>query len=111
MYQNTSRLTALLFVAITLAIGARLVEAQTTPAKATALQAVERNKDEIAKVGDAFFSLAEIGMQEVETSKLAAKVFTDMGYNAERRPRNCIRRRSAEDIRRSCPRTPNRRWI
>ena len=52
-------------------------------AKATAMDAVERNKEEIAKVGDAIFSFAELGMQEVETARLCAEILTDMGYRVE----------------------------
>ena len=51
--------------------------------KETAFQAVERNKDEIAKVGDAIFSFAELGMQEIETSSLCAQVLKEMGYKVE----------------------------
>lgn len=51
--------------------------------KETAFQAVERNKDEIARVGDAIFSFAELGMQEFETSALCAQVLKDMGYKVE----------------------------
>ena len=51
--------------------------------KETAFQAVERNKEEIAKVGDAIFSYAELGMQEFETSALCARVLKDMGYKVE----------------------------
>jgi aminobenzoyl-glutamate utilization protein B len=52
-------------------------------AKATAFAAIDRNKDEIAKVGDAIYSFAELGMQEVETARLCAQVLTDMGYHVE----------------------------
>ncbi len=83
MDKNTSRLTVVLFVAATVSIGAVVAEAQTSPAKETALQAVDRNRDEIAKVGDAIFSFAEIGMQEFETSKLCARVLSDMGYKVQ----------------------------
>ena len=51
--------------------------------KATALQAIDRNKDQIAKVGDAIFSFAELGMQEKETSALCVRVFKQMGYKVE----------------------------
>ncbi len=52
-------------------------------AKVTAFDAVDRNKEEIAKVGDAIFSFAELGMQEVETVRLCAEVLTEMGYQVE----------------------------
>jgi aminobenzoyl-glutamate utilization protein B len=51
--------------------------------KATALQAIDRNQDQIAKVGDAIFSFAELGMQEKETSALCIRVFKQMGYKVE----------------------------
>ncbi len=56
--------------------------AATNP-KETAFEAVERNKDEIAKVGDAIYSFAELGMQEFETSKLCVGVLKKMGYKVE----------------------------
>ena len=60
-----SIVTAILFVNVS---GATAPTAQDP--KATAFDAIDRNKEEIAKVGDAIFSFAELGMQEFETSKL-----------------------------------------
>jgi len=57
-------------------------EAQVSP-KETAFAAVDRNKDEIAKVGDAIYSFAELGMQEIETTKLCVEVLKGMGYKVE----------------------------
>jgi len=57
-------------------------EAQMSP-KETAFAAVDRNKDEIAKVGDAIYSFAELGMQEFETTKLCVEVLKGMGYKVE----------------------------
>lgn len=51
--------------------------------KATAFDAIDRNKDEIAKVGDAIFSYAELGMQEVETAALCSRLLTRMGYQVQ----------------------------
>jgi len=51
--------------------------------KATALAAVDRNAGEIAKVGDAIFSFAELGMQEVETAALSARLLGEMGYTVQ----------------------------
>lgn len=51
--------------------------------KATAWAAVDRNAAEIAKVGDAIFSFAELGMQEVETAGLCARLLGEMGYTVE----------------------------
>lgn len=54
-----------------------------TTAKETAFEAVERNKGEIAKVGDAIYSFAELGMQEIETSKLCADLLKSIGYDVK----------------------------
>jgi aminobenzoyl-glutamate utilization protein B len=51
--------------------------------KDTAFRAIERNGEEIAKVGDSIFSFAELGMQEVETSGLLVGVLRDIGYTVE----------------------------
>ena len=56
--------------------------AQQSP-KATALAAVERNSEEIAKVGDAIFGFAELGMQEFETARLCGELLSEMGYVVE----------------------------
>lgn len=52
-------------------------------AKTTAFQAVERNGDQIAKIGDSIFYFAELGMQEIETSRLLVGVLRDIGYRVE----------------------------
>jgi aminobenzoyl-glutamate utilization protein B len=52
-------------------------------AKATAFQTVERNGEEIAKIGDSIFYFAELGMQEIETSRLLVGVLRDIGYRVE----------------------------
>ena len=54
-----------------------------TPSKGKAFEAIDRNKAEIAKVGDAIYYFAELGMQEIETSKLCAEVLKSMGYKVE----------------------------
>ncbi len=56
--------------------------AGVTP-KVTAFEAIDRNTGEIAKLGDAIYSFAELGMQEYETSALCAQVLRDMGYQVE----------------------------
>lgn len=56
--------------------------AQMNP-KDTAFQAIERNMEEIAKVGDSIFYFAELGMQEIETSRLLVQVLRDIGYTVE----------------------------
>jgi aminobenzoyl-glutamate utilization protein B len=55
----------------------------TDAVKATAFAAVDRNAGEIAKVGDAIFSFAELGMQEIETAALCARLLREMGYTVE----------------------------
>ena len=55
------------------------IPAATGP-KETAFAAIERNKSEIAKVGDTIYSFAEIGMQEFETGALCSRLLKDMGY-------------------------------
>ena len=51
--------------------------------KETAFKAIDRNRDEIAKVGDSIFYFGELGMQEIETSKLLVQVLRDIGYSVE----------------------------
>jgi aminobenzoyl-glutamate utilization protein B len=51
--------------------------------KATAFAVIDRNAAEIAKVGDAIFSFAELGMQEVETAALCARLLKEGGYRVE----------------------------
>ncbi len=73
-------LTALL---VALTFGAPPVGRAADAPKATAFAAIDRNKDEIAKVGDAIFGFAELGMQEKETSALCARLLREMGYTVE----------------------------
>jgi aminobenzoyl-glutamate utilization protein B len=80
---RVSRTTAGIVVALTLHVSwAATLFGQQTP-KGTALDAVERNAAEIAKVGDAIFSFAELGMQEVETAALCSELLSEMGYSVE----------------------------
>jgi len=51
--------------------------------KETAFAAIDRNKDEIVKVGDAIYSFAELGMQEFETSKFCVDILKSIGYKVE----------------------------
>jgi hypothetical protein len=48
-------------------------------AKAAAFAAIDRNADAIAGAGDAICSFAELGMQEVETTRPRAGMLKDMG--------------------------------
>ncbi|MBI4192556.1 MAG: amidohydrolase [Betaproteobacteria bacterium] len=51
--------------------------------KETAFEAIDRNKEEIAKIGDSIFHFGELGMQEIETSSLLVQVLRDIGYSVE----------------------------
>jgi aminobenzoyl-glutamate utilization protein B len=51
--------------------------------KETAFAAIDRKQKEIAKVGDAIYSFAELGMQEVETQKLCVNILKSMGFRVE----------------------------
>ena len=59
-------------------------EQQLSPEKNTAYQAVERNASEIAKIGDAIFYFAELGMQEFESNELCAKLLQEWGYQVQK---------------------------
>ncbi|MGI6574927.1 MAG: amidohydrolase [bacterium] len=48
--------------------------------KNTALAAIERNKEAIAKLGDTIFYYGELGMQEFKTNTLLAETLEKMGY-------------------------------
>lgn len=51
--------------------------------KDLAFKAIERNQEQIANLGDAIFYFAELGMQEIETSRLLIEVLAQMGYQVE----------------------------
>ncbi len=51
--------------------------------KTTAFQVINRNKDEIAKVGDAIFSYGELGWEEKQTAALCARLLKEFGYKVE----------------------------
>ncbi len=73
----------LLVTGVTVALVSTPSAQAPADAKATAFASVERNAGEIAKVGDAIFSFAELGMQEVETAALSARLLREMGYSVE----------------------------
>ena len=79
--RQATRFAALLWILVAVASSSSHLAGRD--AKATAFAAIDRNKDEIAKVGDAIYSFAELGMQEVETTRLCAEVLRDMGYRVE----------------------------
>jgi aminobenzoyl-glutamate utilization protein B len=77
-------LRALVVAALALTINSAGPAAQVAgDPKATAFAAIDRNAGEIAKVGDAIFSFAELGMQEVETAALSMRLLKEMGYAVE----------------------------
>ena len=78
---NRHVLSAVVFAFVCFMSGLRIVAAQSP--KDTAFAAIERNEQEVAKVVDAIFSFAELGMQELETSSLSTDILTDMGYRVE----------------------------
>ncbi|UCE74143.1 MAG: amidohydrolase [Methanomassiliicoccales archaeon] len=51
--------------------------------KRDAFHFVDRNKGEIAKIGDAVFYFAELGMQEFSTSEYAADALRKAGFDVE----------------------------
>ena len=78
-----NRVVSFSAIALLYVIGSSATAQTGQSPKDTAFAAIDRNQEEIAKVGDAVFSFAELGMQEVETSKLCAQVLSDMGYEVE----------------------------
>ncbi len=78
-----NRVVSFSTIALLVVIASNAIAQTGQTPKDTAFAAVDRNQEEIAKVGDAIFSFAELGMQEVETSKLCAQVLSDMGYEVE----------------------------
>ena len=48
------------------------------------LEVVERNREAIALLGDSIFYFAELGMQEIESSKLMTEILEEKGFTIER---------------------------
>ncbi|MEE9551364.1 MAG: amidohydrolase, partial [Candidatus Binatia bacterium] len=48
------------------------------------LDVVERNRQQIALLGDSIFYFAELGMQEFETSGLMSGILENAGFQVER---------------------------
>jgi len=59
------------------------VRAETDEAKAFAYEAVERNADQIALIGDSLFYFGELGMQEVESTKFLKQTLESIGFTVE----------------------------
>ncbi len=71
--------------AIALGLGALAVpaRAQTDARKALAYEAIDRNADEIATIGDTVYYFGELGMQEIESSKFVKGVLESIGFTVE----------------------------
>src|ERR1700733_14029077 len=61
---------------------ATLAGAAETP-KDVAFQAVDRNSDAMAKIGDSIYYFGELGMQEFESAKLLKEVLESGGFTVE----------------------------
>src|SRR5258708_26561485 len=59
------------------------VAAEPDGAKALAYEAVERNAEQIATIGDSVYYFAELGMQEFESAKLVRQVLESIGFTVE----------------------------
>jgi aminobenzoyl-glutamate utilization protein B len=57
--------------------------AQTDARKALAYEAIDRNADQIATIGDTVYSFGELGMQEIESSKFVKGVLESIGFTVE----------------------------
>jgi aminobenzoyl-glutamate utilization protein B len=58
-------------------------DARIEKIKREAFAYLDRNKEEIAKIGDAIFYFAELGMQEFRTSEYSADALRKAGFNVE----------------------------
>jgi aminobenzoyl-glutamate utilization protein B len=57
--------------------------AQTDVRKALAYEAIDRNADQIATIGDTVYYFGELGMQEIESSKFVKGVLESIGFTVE----------------------------
>ncbi len=75
----------LLGSAAVLAFAALVPPALAEPdgAKATAYDAVERNAEQIATIGDTVYYFGELGMQEFESAKFVTAVLESIGFTVE----------------------------
>jgi len=86
-YKKTSKLMVILLVAalaITMTGSVLFAVAELTPAKKLAFDSIDRNKDEIAKIGNSLYWFSELGMQEYETCELLSNLLTEWGFKVER---------------------------
>lgn len=74
-----------IFLIIFLLQGSLIGSAQTpTREKESVFQVVERNREAIALLGDNIYYFGELGMQEIESSKLMTKILEEAGFTVER---------------------------
>ncbi len=59
------------------------VAAEPAGPKALAYDAVERNADQIATIGDTVYYFGELGMQEFESAKFVKRVLESIGFKVE----------------------------
>jgi aminobenzoyl-glutamate utilization protein B len=76
LLQSAAALLGLLAVAAPVA-------AEPDAAKAVAYDAVERNAEQIAAIGDNVYYFAELGMQEFESAKFVKQVLESIGFTVE----------------------------
>jgi aminobenzoyl-glutamate utilization protein B len=57
--------------------------AQTDARKTLAYEAIDRNADQIATIGDTVYYFGELGMQEIESSKFVKGVLESIGFTVE----------------------------
>src|ERR1700704_1530666 len=66
-----------------LALLASPAAAQTDARKALAYEAIDRNADQIATIGDTVYYFGELGMQEIESAKFIKGVLESIGFTVE----------------------------
>jgi aminobenzoyl-glutamate utilization protein B len=70
-------------IAFCLGITANPAAAQTDQRKALAYEAIDRNADQIATIGDTVYYYGELGMQEIESAKFVKGVLESIGFTVE----------------------------
>jgi aminobenzoyl-glutamate utilization protein B len=70
-------------IAFCLGATANPASAQTDQHKALAYQAIDRNADQIATIGDTVYYYGELGMQEIESAKFVKGVLESIGFTVE----------------------------
>src|SRR5271168_418014 len=70
-------------IAFCLGITAHAAAAQSDARKTLAYEAIDRNADQIATIGDTVFYFGELGMQEIESAKFVKGVLESIGFTVE----------------------------